>query len=428
MGFLQDYAIVTSGNECPQVFHKWAGLSALSSICSRRVWTDMNLFPVYANMYILFVGMPGSKKSTGMKFAESLINKLEDIPVSPDSITKEALTQLMGLEEDSPFRKRVEIDGTLIQYTHVSLFCNEFVTLMEAGNNATNMVTFLTEVWDKPTFKIATKHQGVDDIPHPYVTLLGCLTTETMSNLASQKIITSGFSRRCMFIYSNDYADPIPFPKITPEQIAAKNRLFARAREIQKIKGVYKLDESAQAWWDKWYRENHARMTAESDAVFQAYLQTKAQYVIKLAMLVRMSSFDDLVITADELSIGLAYLDDIEPNMMRVFEGTGRNDKAPVASEIKRTIETSDTPIPVKTILKQFYKKADTDEIKKILDHLHQTGEIWRGQAPLAGGLMLQLVGSLEVGERVKALQAADPLAPQPQVGQAQGSAASNDQ
>jgi hypothetical protein len=412
MGFLQDYAIVTSGNECPPVFHKWAGLSALSSICSRRVWTDMSLFPVYANMYILFVGMPGSKKSTGMKFAQSLIEALGDIPISPDSITKEALTELMGMVEDSPFRRRVEINNELIQYTHVSLFCNEFVTLLEAGNNSTNMITFLTEVWDKQTFKIATKHQGVDDIPHPYVTLLGCLTTETMSNLASQKIITSGFSRRCMFIYSNDYADPIPFPTITQEQKDAKKRMFERAREIQKLKGIYTLDDGAKMWWDKWYRTNHARMTSESDAIFQAYLQTKAQYVIKIAMLVHMSEHNDLILTADDLNVALAYLDSIEPNMMRVFEGTGRNDKAPVASEIKRVIETSEIPIPVKQILKQFYKKADNEEIKKILDHLHQTGEIWRGSQTLAGGIVINLVGSLEVGAKIA--QAAGPQAQQP--------------
>src|SRR5690606_13015295 len=111
---------------------KWAGLSLLSSLCSRRVWTDMAIYPVYANMYVLLVGSPGSKKSTGMKFAEKIVEKLKDIPYAPASVTKEALTAQMGREENSPYQKRFSYNDQLITYTHVSFFCNEFVTLLEA--------------------------------------------------------------------------------------------------------------------------------------------------------------------------------------------------------------------------------------------------------------------------------------------------------
>jgi hypothetical protein len=143
-------------------------------------------------------------------------------------------------------------------------------------------------------------------------------------------------------------------------------------------------------------------------------LQTKAQYVIKLAMLAHISDHNDLILTSADLDVALTYLDAIEPNMMRVFEGTGRNDKAPVAAEIKRVIESATEPIPVKTILRQFYKKADNDEIQKILNHLHQTGEIWR-ESRTMGSLVVPYVGSLEVGAKFSGAKPATDQPSQPQ-------------
>lgn len=400
MSFLKDYAILTSGNECPRVFHNWAGLSALSSICSRRVWTDLDLFTVHTNMYILFVGMPGSKKSTGMKIAEKLISGLKDIPISPDSITKEALTEQMGKTEESPFQLGFAYNDALVKYTHVSMFCNEFATMLEAGGNSVGMVSFLTDVWDKDEFKVATKNKGVDDIPKPYVTLLGCLTTETMNNMANQKIITSGFSRRCIFVHSNDFAPPIAFPTITAEQIAAKERLYKRAREIQKLKGPFTWTEEARAWYKSWYDKHHAAMVQEKNVVFQGYLQSKAGYVIKLAMLITLSDSDELVLHEYSLEIALAFIDTIEPDMMKVFEGSGRNEKAPVVAAIKRLIEASDKPVPVKAILRTFYNDVGSeDDLRGILNHLSSTEQIKMFPVDV-NGVQIHFVQSLELSKK----------------------------
>ena len=145
MSFLRNYSIMTSGNESPVVYHNWAALSTLSSLISRRVWVDMGIFTVYPNMYVLFVGMPGIKKSTAMDISLRMLQSLHDIPISPPSVTKEALTQMMA-EEDSPCQKAFKVGEDLHHYTHLSLYCNEFATLLDAGGNAPGMIGFLTDL------------------------------------------------------------------------------------------------------------------------------------------------------------------------------------------------------------------------------------------------------------------------------------------
>lgn len=398
MSFLQNYALLTTGNESPQVYHHWAGLSALSSIVSRRVWIEQNVYTCYPNMYVLLVGSAGIKKSTAMNVARRLVRELKTIPIAPPSITKEALMQHMA-EEDSPCKKNFKVGESLHHYTHISIFANELVTFLNAGGNPMGMIDMMTDIWDQPVFEVKTKNKGTDLIPGPYVTMLGCLTTETMGNLMNTKIISSGFSRRCMFVYSNDYGEPVPRPKVTPEMLEAWEACMARGKELLKVSGEFVWTSGADEWWDKWYRECHARKADEKDGMLQRYLQSKPEYVLKVAMLTTLSDTNDLILTPEKLELALAFIDQIEPNMTIAFEGTGRNELSPVAAAISTMILSSDKPITVKMIYRTFFKDAQTEEIDKILNHLASVDKIKR-LTVTQGQITMQLVASPEAASK----------------------------
>ena len=107
--FLQNYAIVTDGNECPQLFHHWAGLSCLANFAGRRFFHRWGVAGnIYPHMYLLFVGDPGVKKSTAMNIAHGLVKKVGDIEILPSSMTKEAICQWMG-KKNSPCLKTLSL-------------------------------------------------------------------------------------------------------------------------------------------------------------------------------------------------------------------------------------------------------------------------------------------------------------------------------
>lgn len=379
MSFLQDYMIFSSGNESPEVYHKWCALSTLSHLASRRIWVDQGIFTVYPNMYVMLVGNAGIKKSTAMSLSRSLVREIKTVPIAPPSITKEALTQFMA-EKDSPCQKHFKHlkDGkpALIPYTHLSIFANELITLLNSGGNAMGMVEFLTDIWDQPVFEVKTKGAGTDHIIGPYITVLGCLTTESISNLMNTKIISSGFSRRCMFVYSNDIGTPVPRPTVSQAQLDAWNRCVKRALEIQKLSGPFTWSPAAVDFWDDWYRSNHERKANEDSPVRKGFFQTKPDYVLKLASLITISDTDHLELTDISLQLATAFINEIEPNMDIVFAGAGRNELSPLASAIETMINSSDQPIPISRIHASFYSQAKTEELNEVLSHLSTSGKI----------------------------------------------------
>lgn len=373
--FLRDYSIFISGNESPAIYHMWSALSCLSSLVSRRVWTDQGIFQVHANMYCILVGDPGIKKTTAMNVARNLIREIPNIPIAPTAPTKEALLRSM-CEEGSPSIRTYKHENKTVTYSHLSCFCNELTTLLGSGGNEIGYIGVLTDIWDQDKFEVKTIGRGNDFIENPFITILGCMTMETSANLVNQKIISGGFSRRCIFVYADRNGDPVPRPEVTPEQKAAWQRCVLRGKELQFISGQFKWEKSAEVFFDSWYITNHKAVTSSDSIAEKGFLQSKAGYVIKLAMLFQLGESNDMLITEQNLRQAIVMLDEVQPHVKVVFGGTGRNELNAIATAVERFIDSQAKPVAVKQVVRLFYKDANKDEIMKILDFLQAADKI----------------------------------------------------
>lgn len=392
MSFLRDYCEYTAGNEVPTTFHTWAGLSTLASAASRKIWIDQGIFTLYPNMYILLVADPGVRKSTAMNLGLDLVQDVGDIAIAPASVTKEALTQWMG-DPKSPCRQVFTHEGEDISYVHVSIFANELATLLSAGGNPSGMIDFLTDIWDRKEIEFMTKNRGHDKIYNPCINIIGCMTPETMSNMLYEKIISGGFTRRCLFIHEFDTELSIPRPVISQEQIDARERCLERLRQIRKLSGAFTWTDEAMEAYDDWYHENTKRKRdVQGDPVFQSYLRTKGGYVLKLAMLTTLSESDEMIMTPEHINLGINFLDQIEPGYSVVFQGAGRNELAPIGHQILQFVQTIGEPVNVKRLFKEFRADATIDEIKNVIAHLHEAGEIDHFNA-IIRGTVIKFVG-----------------------------------
>lgn len=375
--FLSDYALFVSGNESPPIYHIWSGLSCLSSLVSRRVWADQGIFQVHANMYCILVGDPGVKKTTAMNVARNLIREIPNIPIAPTAPTKEALLRSM-CEEGSPSIRTYKHDNKTITYSHLSCFCNELTTLLGSGGNEVGYIGVLTDIWDQDKFEVKTIGRGNDYIENPFITILGCMTMETSANLVNQKIISGGFSRRCIFVYADRNGPPVPRPVVTPEQKAAWQRCVLRGKELQFISGQFSWEPEAEEFFDHWYHTNHKAVNTTDSIAEKGFLQSKAGYVIKLAMLFQLGESNKLVLRKDHLYQAITMLDEVQPHVRIVFGGTGRNELNTIATAIERFIVSQEEPLPVKKVVQLFYKDANKDEIMKVLDFLQAADKIKR--------------------------------------------------
>ncbi len=382
MSFISDYLLATSNNESPIGYHKWCCLSTLSVLAGRRFWVKLGPFTYYPNFYTVLVGDPGVKKSAAMDVGKEVVRKVGGIPMAATSTTKEAITKEMSHEKFVGKRFfQNKVTGLLDEYNQLAIFATEFTTFL--GVNPMGMLDFLTTVYSEKVFDEKFKNTGSGLFNGPFITMLACMTPETVKGYLKLNILTGGFARRTMFVWGNR-GRPISRPGNTPEQQEALERCVAWGKGIQMSHGEFTLTPAAWTWYDKWYVENYSKITEKSPSL-QSYFTTKHEFLFKTGMLLALSESNDHVIT----DVHFAFLDKtfflpVEEQMHRVFEGAGINPNAAAASQICRMLEALDQPMARKKVEALFFDNVTSlNELRDTMIHLVNVGRLATRITPL---------------------------------------------
>jgi hypothetical protein len=367
MSFLRDYALYTSGNEAPKIFHFWSGMVALSAIVSRRVGFQLGYFDIHPNLYVVLVGTPGTKKTTAMSSSKDVIRDLKDIPFSAECITKQALCKEMA---EQCVKTYLDSNNELVTYTPYSIFATELSHFLGMGT-AKEMIDFLTTIYDERFYNAKTKNKGNDIIVGPYITMLACTTPDWIRGWMKEDVITGGFSRRALFVYYNGARQRIPDPVITPEMLAARARCIKWGEKLQSVHGMFRITDEALEFYREWYK------ALDIPQDFTAgYYESKHVQMLKSAMLIALSESVDLTLQLSHLQLALDQLALIETNMRKVFEGVGRNELNAIASKIIEIVEGSGGSIGEKQLNLLMYREANAEELAKVMQHLRSTDKL----------------------------------------------------
>ena len=367
MNFLADYLIYNSGNEVNEHYHLWSAMSALSSIVSRRIWVDQGYFRVYANMYVVLLGPPGNGKTTAMGCAKGLVRSIGNVPFSAQCQSKANLVKEMMKYE----RGVMLANGQPLIYTPISIFVTELSQFISI--DPVKMLDLLVTIYDQDVYDMSTQAHGHQQINGPYMTLLGCTTSDWVTNYLKSDIITGGFTRRALFILEDWSANRrVPRPKLTDEMRAAWVRVENRARQLAEVTGEFVWSQDAERWFDHWY------MTREivKDANVAAFDRTRHTQLLKLAMLLELCRGDALVLHEDTLVTALAMLDKLMIQLPVVFSGIGRNELAKTSTRLKNMLVRAGTPLAKKVIMEELWRDANTAEIYQVFNHMIAMGAI----------------------------------------------------
>lgn len=403
MSFLDNYAIYSSNNEVPPIFHKWTALSVLASAVSRRVWTDQGIFQVYPNLYVILVADPGWKKSTAKDLGALMTSQLPDIPQTAETMSKQELTKILGAI-DSPCKQSFQFDsdgsGTLlkVEYAHLTVYCDEFIDFLEVGQPGP-MINFLTACYNGYHGGVSTKGRGRDAIGNIFLNLLACMTRDTNMQLTKQKIITTGFQRRCLFVYTNELPPACPRLTITPEMMQANDDCVEWLREVQRLKGPFVWTKEGDRLYDSWYRKNHNGIPALETDAERFFANTKPNLVLKLAMLLQISEELELKLTAPHITQAIVMLDEVERNIRKMFAGTGKNESAELAEKILEYLQNNRRAIPVKKLHAMFWRdaKGKQAELDEITEHLVRSEKVNKFPQTIGEGARQQQVDYVQI-------------------------------
>lgn len=387
MSFLRDYDIVSRNNEVPKTFHLYSALFAISSIVSSRVWLDLGLFKIRPNLYIVLTGTPGVKKTTAMSIAKRLLRELKQhVPLSAECITKEALTLMMGGNSKVCAVKPGQVpaqfapidkERSKFTYTPISVAVTELSQFVGSGGAAGHMLDFLTTIYDEEVYENRTKGAGTDTLPMPYLTMLACTVPDWITARLKDDVITGGFSRRTIFVYEHAANIRIPRPTVDSEMEAAWLRLVKKARHLLKLSGPVQWSEETARYYDQWY----LGLKKPDDPMLEGWYNSVHVQMLKIAMLIAASEWESgpLILEQAHMDMSIELLRIVEENIPKVFKGVGRNQLFPISNKVIELLQNAPGyTVPERLVNQQLFREADSDEIRKLINHLIGTGQIER--------------------------------------------------
>lgn len=366
--FYEDYVKDT---EPPPNFHAWSAISAISAFLGKKCYIPQGHFTVFPNLYVVLVGDPGTRKSTAMNIAKKLVRLIPEVPIAPESSTREAL-----IDDMANNKVVASLHNRDVSYWQSSAFVTEMQEFLGGKHINQSMVGFLTAIWDEPVFKERTRKGGEVVIHNPYFSMLGCCTPEWMNTKLKQDVITDGFSRRTIFALESELNCLNPWPASTPDQIENLAKMEIEARRIFDISGTFDMTKPAREYYDEKYRSTREEAKKFSEKV-QNYFTSKHILALKIAMCLSAGVSSHRIISSQIIKLAFKFLEQSERSLDQVFSGVGRNElKAHADKVYSRICEAGENGLTERELLASSYDDVNMMEFKEILETLQRQGKI----------------------------------------------------
>jgi hypothetical protein len=255
------------------------------------------------------------------------------------------------------------------------------------------MVEFLTEVFDGKRFSTGFKGDRKDNpirkqfFKNPHVSLIaGAVPTWFMGSL-KMDLFSGGLGRRLIIVYGQR-TKIIPFPTRPPGAKEAFARVKAHLHEAATFKGEINRTASANKWWEEWYIAH--RKQRNPDPILSQFHETKGMQLLKVATGLHMCNlgqpgFKPDIMNEESLIIAGKLLDDLEPNIVKLTSGIGRNELAGVGAEMLEFISRLGGLVSEVMLRKHFYRYLKNPEFMDIQQHYMDIEELFIVQNPKDG-------------------------------------------
>ena len=317
------YASVT---EAPRRMHFWSAVGTVAGCLRRRVWIDMKRFTWYPSFYIVFVAPPGIiAKSTTIDISTDLLRQVPGIKFGPNAITWQALVTAFAAASEA-----FEFEEAWHPMSPLTLVASELGSLLNLQDK--DMINLLIELWDgKKSYEKITKMSGNDIIEAPWINLQAGTTPHWIADNMPQAMIGGGLSSRCIFVYGDAKEKYVAYvdEQISDGDAEMRVKLIEDLEQIAMLCGRFTISKDARAWGRAWYerfwKDAASRM---DDQMLEGYASRKQTHIHKVAMVISASRDDSLIITAEDLQLANAMLEDLEQDMNKVFSRIGRSENS----------------------------------------------------------------------------------------------------
>jgi hypothetical protein len=333
----------------------------------------MGHFSIYPNLYLLYVGAAGNRKTTALVEGRKLFSQAKVSQVADTASTSEAIIDTMASEKA---RVYFSYRGKQQFYQQYSPYCSEFATFLGGKHISEGLIRFLTDIFDPmEVYRYKTKNRGEAKIDNPFFSFLGACVPEWFFNNIKEGLLTSGFARRIIFIYSANIYRENALPEASPRMADLLRELLKESQRINKLVGPFSLDPEAKKLHIEAYHTAMQRAKEEDDFM-SSYYGTKSTLVLKVCMGMSAGLGNSLTITRPIYQLALDAFEEVEGSYDRLFQGTGRNVLKKYQSKIMKELSRYPNGVSADMLCFRFSNDMLQSEFKECVQSLIQGNQI----------------------------------------------------
>lgn len=312
-------------------------------------------YNLYPNFYIVLVaGSARCRKSTALGIGARLLSEIPDIrflngKASPEKFVHE-------LEFVAP--EELAVPGTVIN-------ADELSVLLTRDSTGDRMMDLLTKLYDCPArHEYKTFTHGDKIIRNVFITIFAGTTPESLAKSLPDAAFGGGFTSRIIFVFEEDTPKRNPLPELDPALTQMQEDLVNRLKQIQKMKGEFKLSDVGRDYYIDWYH----KLQPPEDSRLDGFFGRKHDHLLRLGMVLAADRGGTLV---NEMHLDAANnaLNAIEAGLPDAFQAIGLAKSTDNLERIKRQLQKFKR-ISHSELLKKNYRYVAKTEFRELMDTL----------------------------------------------------------
>ena len=366
---LKDIIKLAENQEAADFSYLWAGLSCIAAQLARNVYIPFGNGKIYPNLYVMFVGDPGKRKSTAIKDLKKRIKATGYQNICGDKVTMQKyLLDLAGVGEGSIEGSNItefNLGITLGTNDYVESYINQDEFSDFIGINNYPFISLLGNFWDiDEPYVYRTKNGQSIEIPSPIVNILGATTPSQFNTIFPPAISEQGFLSRLIIVNIPESKRKIARPM--PSDASVIEKVVDGLKAVRKLSGELVMSDAV---WDK-LEEIYLSWQPVEDTRFAHYSTRRHTQLLKLCILATCSRYT-IEMSVDDVVFANTLLSFTEHFMPQALGQFGKNKDGDVSSKIITYLKsTFPQAKSVAEIIKPVSTEIKVQELMALLNSL----------------------------------------------------------
>lgn len=269
-------------------------------------------------MIVCLVGPSGSRKSTAINLATSILAEIPDVNILANKLSGpsllDSLNRGMAAGPDGVIRPADSLGF---------IAAPELSVLLPKAQYVEEIIPILTDLFDakKGPWTHTTRGHGKTELMSPMVTGLWGSTPDWLETNIPQNAYGGGFMSRIFFIWHPKTIKSNPLPETTSALARLRREILAELLWIHNtVDGKFEWTDNAKKWYIQFYERWNNQVDEDSSPQRQGYNNRRPEHLVRLGMCLAVSENKNLILDTEILEMANTALSLAEGMMHKCFE------------------------------------------------------------------------------------------------------------